>query len=428
MEEKKKYLVNRVKTTKEVQNMMIEYYSGLQTAHQDGKFLAWTFGPIPFEIMRAMDIRFEHLESYGAYLAARSGQQRLKELSEADGYSNDVCSYARLTRGVAMLHERGETASIPNVLIVDLPDFLVAIRHCPLQGSVYDYQKRLLNKPGFCLDTMPIHSEEDYQESIRYMRRQLEEFIVFLEDLTKTKLNFDRLKEIMSYVKEGAVIRKRMLNLCKARPAPINTFDHFISLGPAHTQRGRKEAVEFWKRLEAEVEERVNNKVGVIQNERFRLYWHNLPIWFRVGRLSETLAKYGAVLVSASYTHEGFYAHEPEKIDPEDPLASIAREQSWLSWLSSDINQAAYLLQKEIEDYSIDGMIMCSHRTCQFVDVGEYDLADLITRKTGVPNVVIDADPTDPAFYSDAQTETRIQAFMETLESSKRRSAASLQK
>jgi len=426
--DEKKYLVNRVKTTKEVQSMMIEYYSGLQTAHEEGKFLAWTFGPVPFEILRAMDIRFEHLESYGAYLAARAGQQKLKELSEADGYSNDICSYARLTRGVAILRERGDAAAIPNVLLVDLPDFLVAIRHCPLQGSVYDYQKRLFGKPGFCLDTMPIHSEVEYQESIIYMRRQLEEFIGFLEETTKTKLDFDRLKEIMAYVKEGALIRKRMLNLCKAIPAPINTFDHFISLGPAHTQRGRKESVEFWKRLEAEVEDRVNNKIGSIPNEKYRLYWHNLPIWFRVGRLSETLAKYGAVLVSASYTHEGFYSHEPEKIDPEDPLTSIANEQTWLSWLSSDAIHAADLVQREIEEYSIDGMIMCSHRTCQFVDIGEYDIVDIIGRRTGVPGVVIDADPTDPAFYSDAQTETRLQAFMETLEASKRRSLANQKK
>jgi len=418
-------LVNRISTTKEVRPVIAGWYDEIRTAHADGKLLAWTYGPVPFEIFRAMDIRFEHLESYGAYLAARSGQEKLKELSESDGYSNDICSYARLVRGVSMLRERGDTSSVPGVLLVDLPDFVVAFRQCPLMATVYDYQKRLFNVPGFCIDTIPAHSEADYRENLIYIRRQLEELIVFLEDLTKTKLDFDRLKQIMAYVKEAALVRNRVLDLCKTKPAPMSVFDHFISLGPSHSQRGKKESVEYWKRLEAEVKERVDNGIGVIKNEKFRLYWHNLPIWFKVGRLSEVLAKHGAVLVAASYTHELFYSHEPEKIDPEDPLTSLAAEEAWQSWLAADVIQGAKQVQKEIEDYSIDGMIMCSHRTCQPADIGEYDIIDIIGRRLGIPGIVIDADPTDPAFYSDAQTETRLQAFIETLEARKRRAATS---
>ena len=418
-------LVNRISTTKEVRPVIAGWYDEIRTAHADGKLLAWTYGPVPFEIFRAMDIRFEHLESYGAYLAARSGQEKLKELSESDGYSNDICSYARLVRGVSMLRERGDTSSVPGVLLVDLPDFVVAFRQCPLMATVYDYQKRLFNVPGFCIDTIPAHSEADYRENLIYIRRQLEELIVFLEDLTKTKLDFDRLKQIMAYVKEAALVRNRVLDLCKTKPAPMSVFDHFISLGPSHSQRGKKESVEYWRRLEAEVKERVDNGIGVIKNEKFRLYWHNLPIWFKVGRLSEVLAKHGAVLVAASYTHELFYSHEPEKIDPEDPLTSLAAEEAWQSWLAADAIQGAKQVQKEIEDYSIDGMIMCSHRTCQPADIGEYDIIDIIGRRLGIPGIVIDADPTDPAFHSDAQTETRLQAFIETLEARKRRAATS---
>jgi len=419
MAEKK--LVNRIHTTREVRPVIASWYEELRTARADSKFLAWTYGPVPFEIFRAMDIRFEHLESYGAYLAARSGQQKLKELSESDGYSNDICSYARLVRGVAMLRERNDTTSVPGVLLVDTPDFVVAFRQCPLMATVYDYQKRLFNKPGFCIDTIPAHSEAEYRDNLLYVRRQLEELIVFLEDQTKTKFNYDRLKEIVDYVKEAALIRKRVLDLCKAKPTPMTVFDHFISLGPAHSQRGKKESVEYWKRLEKEVQERVNSKIGAVHNEKYRLYWHNLPIWFKVGRLSEVLAQHGAVLAAASYTHELFYSHEPEKIDPNDPLTSIAAEEAWQSWIAVDINQAAKQVQKEIEAYAIDGMIMCSHRTCQPADIGEYDLIDIMGRRLGVPGIVIDADPTDPAYYSDAQTETRLQAFVETLEASKKR-------
>ena len=98
-------LVRRLETATQVKGLMKRYYDGLRRGREDDKTVAWPYGPVPFELLRAMDIRFEHLESYGAYLAARQGQEHPKELANGGRYAPDICSYASLTQGVHMLAE-----------------------------------------------------------------------------------------------------------------------------------------------------------------------------------------------------------------------------------------------------------------------------------------------------------------------------------
>jgi benzoyl-CoA reductase/2-hydroxyglutaryl-CoA dehydratase subunit BcrC/BadD/HgdB len=45
-----------------------------------------------------------------------------------------------------------------------------------------------------------------------------------------------------------------------------------------------------------------------------------------------------------------------------------------------------------------------------------YRLQEEVSRVSGKPGVVIEADQNDPRVYSDAQTETRLEAFIESME------------
>ena len=45
-----------------------------------------------------------------------------------------------------------------------------------------------------------------------------------------------------------------------------------------------------------------------------------------------------------------------------------------------------------------------------------YRLQEELSRLTGKPGVVIEADQNDPRVYSDAQVETRLEAFIESMQ------------
>jgi len=47
-------------------------------------------------------------------------------------------------------------------------------------------------------------------------------------------------------------------------------------------RRGTPEAVSHYETLCSEIyEERISKGIGVISNEKYRLYWENLPVWYR---------------------------------------------------------------------------------------------------------------------------------------------------
>jgi benzoyl-CoA reductase/2-hydroxyglutaryl-CoA dehydratase subunit BcrC/BadD/HgdB len=45
-----------------------------------------------------------------------------------------------------------------------------------------------------------------------------------------------------------------------------------------------------------------------------------------------------------------------------------------------------------------------------------YRLQEELSKLTGKPGVVIEADQNDPRVYSDAQVETRLEAFIESMQ------------
>ena len=68
-----------------------------------------------------------------------------------------------------------------------------------------------------------------------------------------------------------------------------------------------------------------------------------------------------------------------------------------------------------IEDYSIDGMIFWSSKTCRMW-LAQQELLNRIERKYGIPGVLIEADMVDPTMVSEEQIRTRIEALLETID------------
>jgi benzoyl-CoA reductase/2-hydroxyglutaryl-CoA dehydratase subunit BcrC/BadD/HgdB len=58
---------------------------------------------------------------------------------------------------------------------------------------------------------------------------------------------------------------------------------------------------------------------------------------------------------------------------------------------------------------------MHSDRSCKPYSLGQYVVRDLVTRETGIPGLVIEADMNDPRQYAEAPTLNRIQAYLESL-------------
>ena len=128
--------------------------------------------------------------------------------------------------------------------------------------------------------------------------------------------------------------------------------------------------------------------------------------------LATWLAERGVALVASTYTHA--WGELAPLMDSRRPLESAARV-----YLHPILNRSTgdklRTIQQLAGDYSVDGVLLHSDRSCKPYSVGQLDQQKLLGRKLGIPALVMEADHNDPRVFSEAQTEARLQAFLEML-------------
>jgi len=72
-------------------------------------------------------------------------------------------------------------------------------------------------------------------------------------------------------------------------------------------------------------------------------------------------------------------------------------------------------MTRMVEKFSIDGVIYHDSKTCPNNSNNRYDLPKRLETKTGKPFVVINGDLNDLRLYSEEQSRTNIEAFVEQL-------------
>jgi benzoyl-CoA reductase/2-hydroxyglutaryl-CoA dehydratase subunit BcrC/BadD/HgdB len=199
----------------------------------------------------------------------------------------------------------------------------------------------------------------------------------------------------------------------------MSCFDAFINMAPIVTLRGTQEVVEFYREMNEELKDRIRQGISAVPLERFRLLWDNIPIWYKMRELSECFSAYGACLVADTYTNAWVF----EGMDTIDPLNGLAQAYT-ATYLNISLDLMVERILDLIQRFQVDGLIIHSNRSCKPYSLGQYDLQRLIRQRAGIPSLIIEADMTDARLYSSAQVNTRIGAFMETLEHRSNRAGA----
>jgi benzoyl-CoA reductase/2-hydroxyglutaryl-CoA dehydratase subunit BcrC/BadD/HgdB len=204
-----------------------------------------------------------------------------------------------------------------------------------------------------------------------------------------------------------------ILNRSQNRPAPMTAFDGFIHMGPIVDLRGDEATVRYYETMLAELDARVAKGIGAIKNERFRVLWDNLPIWFQVGHLSKMLAKRGVNVIVSTYTYA--WGELAPLIDPAKGLESMARV-----YLHPILNRSTgdklRSMRRMVEEFHLDGAVLHSDRSCKPYSLGQMDQRERLVNEIGVPALLLEADHNDPRSYAREQGEARLEAFLETME------------
>ncbi len=391
-----------LEATKKIAELIMDHFSKTWEAKGQGKPIAWVTVFTPIELLYAMDVYSVSPEHFGAMCSARGLILDFLEKAEKEGYSQNLCSYSRCGLGYAI---NGMSGLMPP------PDILITFRNsCDVYVKWWQSLHMHLGTPLFVGEAPYVLDSKDLDNYVLdYVLKQLEQLITFLEKKFKLKFDMEKFVETVKLSDKASQLWLEALKLRKFRPCPLGGRDSASDIFPLVILQGTEEAVKFYEELVKEVKERVDKKEGVVKDEKFRLLFDGIWLWYAFD-LTKYFEDKGAVFVYEPYS-EAWAC----KLDPSKPMESLAKKILSMG-LNVDIDIRIEQFLKSIKDYQIDGAVLFSNRSCKTWSAPQLVTAETLREKFNVPYLIFEADMADPRQYSEAQIKNRVDAFIEMLE------------
>lgn len=403
-----------IAATSRMKELMADHFLSLDRAKKDGsRKVAWCTSVGPAELLHAMGFLVYYPENHAALLGATRLATDFIPIANAAGYSPDICSYLTSDVGAYL---RGTTPLTKAYGIDSIPraDVLVFnTNQCRDVQDWFEFYGREWNVPVVGVHThRNLGAVKDYH--VRDIVAQFKAIIPTLEEVSGNRFDIDRLREVVSLSLECTQLWRKVLEFGSAAPAPLTFFDATIHMAPAVVLRGSPEAVDYYKLLISELQERVANNVAAVEGERHRIYWDGMPIWGKLRDLSQLFASLKTNVVASTYCNSWIF----DAFDPKEPFESMARAYTELFIVRDEEYKEIYM-EKWIKDFAADGLIFHDARTCPNNSNSRYSLPQRISARLNLPVLVINGDLNDLRCYSDEQARTNIEAFVEQLEEKK---------
>jgi benzoyl-CoA reductase/2-hydroxyglutaryl-CoA dehydratase subunit BcrC/BadD/HgdB len=412
MSEEKKVTIRRLKTSRDMGKFMADYYYELDDAAKTGKQkIAWCTSVGPAEILRGMGFLTYFPETHAAMLGTSRMATDLIPKANAIGYSPDICSYLTADIGAFLEGVSPLSKVFKGIEGPPKPDILVFnTNQCRDVQDWFNWYGEKFNVP-----VVGVHSYVGVGDvtdaHVASIAKQMENIVEPLEEVAGRKLDMDEFKQAVALSRECSDLWEKCLAAAAAKPSPLSFFDGTTLMGPAVVGRGTQKAIDAYTLLLEELEERVSENLGTLEEERFRIYWDGMPVWGRLGMHSKLFAALNTNVIASTYCSSWIFS----ALDPDDPFNSMARAYTELFIVRGDDYKEQYIKDK-MDFFNVDGIIYHDAKTCPNNSNCRYGMPQRLAKETGIPSLTINGDLNDLRLLSDEQTRTNVEAFIEQLE------------
>ncbi|MHA1803952.1 MAG: 2-hydroxyacyl-CoA dehydratase subunit D [Promethearchaeota archaeon] len=406
--------------TQGLKNIMGRHFLAIEQAYRDAKPTAWATSGSPVEFLYMMDVQPMLPENSATVSAAQKYSQRFIELAEEEGFSYDLCSYFKTNVGAVLTNadmSKGGTRKPTFMLSTDVI--------CDTHVNWFQVQAERFNVPHYTIDVPHVVSntnQRQYDYFKNYVKEQLYELIDFIQEVTGHEYDEEKGREVALNSWNLSMVWQDIYELRKAVPCPISTRDTFGGLFPLFTMPGLKEPIKLYKRMYKEAKTRVDNGIGALDEENYRLMFEGIPFWYALKYFS-TLEKYGAIIVYEPYTYAFSKFMNPnvtkEKLlnDPIDAMSELLLS----FWYIYDLKTRIKKFAETVKEWKIDGVLLHENLSCRPNSCGLYDLKKHLLEDYDIPSLIINADMNDPRKFNEEQLTNQIESFIEILEKRKKR-------
>jgi len=386
--------------------LLQKYVERIATAKEKGKFVATHGTQQPIEIYEAMDVVGVFNEFWGVVsdVVKLESVPEALSISASTGTPGEVCSFFRNMDGLLHVGKWPRTDF-----------FLYATSSCDNVKAFHTLGRRY----GIASFGMERPHYPFTSRALDFWKNEHKRLIAFLEEQTGKKLDYDRLKETVRLSYRLTEICLEIDKLVAHVPSPMSSECFGGVLLALRLMCGTQDAVDFLTGLRDELQERVDNGIGAVKEERFRVMWSSFTPFFDPKLMGFMQQKYGAVSVCEMLAR--WRGESKWMLDPDDPLGNLAYRTQLapgncqyapsIDWAENSVAQARI--------FTADGAIFNNNWGCkQAAGLGPI-VRDELLRHCGVPTLTIACDVIDNTFTSRADIEAQLDGFFEMLEGSK---------
>lgn len=389
---------------------MGEYFLSLESGQ---KKIAWCTSVGPAELLRSFGFEVYFPENHGALLGAtRAAMDFIPEAIKC-GYSGHVCSYTTADIG-AYLKKESPLQSHYKMKGIPKPDIIAYnTNQCREVEDWFTFFADEFKCPIVGIQP-PRHLDEVTQDEVDLVVKQFKKMIPVCEAVSGVKFDLDTFKAVIKLSKEATLLWQKVLKTSIAKNAPLSFFDGTIHMGPIVVLRGTQIAKDYYTVLLAELEEKVKKNEGFLPKATTRIFWEGMPIWGKLRMMSDLFTSNNAAVVASTYCSSWVF----DKFDENDPWNSTARAYTEI-FINRSEKAKMKMLADWFKEYNIDGIVYHDTKTCFNNSNAKFGMPQRLKEQTGVPALIIEGDLCDLRFFSEGQSITKVETFIEQLQDSK---------
>ena len=429
----KKKAIRRLKSMYPLRAKVNESYLKGAEALKSGKPVVW--GMLNYyygdSVLKAMDVEVVYPENYGAALAAFGVAQTYLDIADADGFPTHLCGYSRANIGYTsrMMKELGgEIPADAPLGGMPKPVFLMASTAvCDARYKWFQALGRYMDVPVWPLEApspgvKEFFIEGAFEAMVDMGVKHLRDFVAFVERMLGKKMDWARLDETVNLMIEVNRVWHEVNELRKAKPCPMHARDFWSAMSPALFLAGDpQDSLQCFKDMYIEVKDRVNNHIGAILEEKYRLVFAELPPWHSLG-FFDKLAERGW-----NFVIESFGYHPPMPLDLSDISDPLERTTRFSLQFFAGYNEEArqqnvpggsfaYPYLKYAREWKCDGAMLHPLISCRSASTHLPYVANMLMDNLSVPSLTIEGDIVDLRLFNPEDALAKAEPFEETME------------
>jgi benzoyl-CoA reductase/2-hydroxyglutaryl-CoA dehydratase subunit BcrC/BadD/HgdB len=383
------------------------YWDHIRDAKKDGKKLIFFGGPAPLELIYSFDAVPFFLDMMPTRLASNT-EEISPYIDEAEKYvPSTVCGLDKTELGIAL---RGDYGIMPDA-------FVYCTVPCDSSRVCHPAIDKIFNVPSYRVD-IPFRRDD---RGYKYLAKQYEGFISFMEEVTGKKMDWDKFAEVAEISNKTTKLMHKIADLRKIKPCPLP--GRLLVLNEMMMgMNGHPEMLKYMEKQYEVGRYNADNGIGAVKDEKYRVAWLQNIVWANAGLLDWMEREYGAILVMDGFGHQkGVFFNDVH--DKEDALYVTAQKSMTLPMIhgaSGPSENFIYLVDNIMDEYDINVSMFIGHVGCNHTFASAKMVTDMVQDKYNLPTFTVELDSIDLRYKSIDEVKASMSEYMESVVGAKR--------